>query len=298
MTTETPSVETIRDYLLGQLPESESERLDELSITDDECAERVRAVEHDLIDAFARGELEGAVLEQFRSRYLTSQRRRDAIRFAEALQSLDKHAGRGSSSEAGRTPTTPVRETRRWRERLALAAAVMLATASVWLLVDNRMLRERVTNAELQRERQLREAAPPPAVDTAPPPTGREPSPLTVATLVLAPQLRSARQLPTVSLAVGAGDLAVQLDLEPVDYPTYEAALVASNSDRIVWRSDRLIARTVGDRKRIDLGLPPSVLSPQEYLIRVSGVPFDSAQGKPARGASEIVGEYRFIVVR
>ena len=93
-----------------------------------------------------------------------------------------------------------------------------------------------------------------------------------------------------VTLGAGTGDLAVQLDLEPVDYPAYDASLVASNGDRIVWRSDRLLARTIGDRKRIDLRLPATVLSPQQYLIRVSGV--------PARGASEIVGEYRFIVVR
>jgi hypothetical protein len=165
----------------------------------------------------------------------------------------------------------------------------MLAIASVRVVLDNRRLRERVTSVELQRDRQLREAEARRAADTAPP-TGREPSPLTVATLVLAPQLRSARQLPMVALAGGTGDLAMQLDLEPVDYPAYEASLVASTGDRIVWRSDRLIARTVGDRKRIDLALPTSVLSPQEYLIRVSGV--------PVRGASEVVGEYRFIVVR
>jgi len=290
MTTETPSVQTIRAYLLGQLPEPEAERLDELSITDDECAERIRAVEHDLVDAYARGELAGVVLEQFRARYLTTPRQRDATRFAEALQSLADNSGRGSSSEARRGPATPVRETPRWRELLAIAAAVILATASLWLVLDNRMLRERVTSAELQRDRQLRESEAQRAAATAPPRTDREPSPLTVATLVLAPQLRSARQLPTVAVAAGAGDLAVQLDLEPVDYPAYDASLVASNGDRIVWRSDRLIARTVGDRKRIELGLPATVLSPQEYLIRVSGV--------PARGASEIVGEYRFIVVR
>jgi anti-sigma factor RsiW len=290
MTTETYSVQTIRDYLLGQLPESEIERLDELTITDDECAERVRAVEHDLVDAFARGELAGVVLEQFRSRYLTTAERRDAARFAEALQSLNENSEWGGSSEAGRGPTTPGRETRRWRELLAIAAAVVLATSSVWVGLDNRRLRERVTSAELQRDRQLRESEARRSADTTPPLTGREPSSLTVATLVLAPQLRSARQLPTVALAVGTGDLAVQLDLEPVDYPAYDASLVASNGDRILWRSDRLIARTVGDRKRIDLGLPATVISPQEYLIRVSGV--------PARGASEIVGEYRFIVVR
>jgi hypothetical protein len=290
MTTETYSDQTIRDYLLGQLPESESERLDELSITDDKWAERIRAVEHDLVDAFARRELHGAVLEQFRSRYLTTPRGREATRFAEALQPLDENSGWGSSSEAGRGRTTLVRETRRWRELLAIAAAVILAIASVWVVLDNRMLRERVTSAELQRDRQRSEAEARRAPDTAPPPTGREPSPLTIATLVLAPQLRGARQLPMVTLGASTGDLAVQLDLEPVDYPAYDASLVASNGDRIVWRSDRLLARTVGDRKRIDLRLPATVLSPQEYLIRVSGV--------PVRGASEIVGEYRFIVVR
>jgi hypothetical protein len=274
---------------LGQLPESETERLDELSITDDECAERIRAVEHDLVDAFARGELEGVVLEQFRSRYLTTPQRREATRFAEALQSLDENSGL-RSSEAGRGSSTIAREKRRWRESLALAAAIMLAIATMSLVLDNRTLRERVMSAELERNRELREAEARRAADTAPPPTGREPSPLTVATLVLAPQLRSARQLPTVALAGGTGNLAVQLDLEPVDFPAYEAALLASSGDRVLWRSDRLIARTVGDQKRIDLSLPATILSPREYLIRVSGV--------PARGASEIVGEYRFIVAR
>jgi hypothetical protein len=289
MTTETPSVQTIRDYLLGQLPESESERLDELSITDEACAARIRAVEHDLMDASARGELDGAVLEQFRSRYLTTPRRREATRFAEALQSLDENAAL-ASSEARPGASTIGGEKRRWRESLALAAAILLAITAVSLVVDNRTLRERAMSAELERDRQLREAEARRAADTAPSPTVREPSPLTVATLVLAPQLRSARQLPTVTLAGGTGDLAVQLELEPVDFPTYEAALVASNGDRIVWRSDRLTARTIGDRKRIDLTLPATGLSPQDYLIRVSGV--------PARGASEIVGEYRFSVVQ
>ncbi len=286
--TETHSVQTIRDYLLGQLPESETERLDELSITDDEGAERIRAVEHDLVDEYARGELQGVVLEQFRSRYLTTPRRRHATRFAEALQSLDQSSEDGTL-EASRGPTTLVQVTGRWRQLLPLAAAVMLATASVWLVLDNRMLRERATSVESQRDRTLRDAEAPRAADT-PPSTSREPSPQTVATLVLAPQLRSARQLPTVALTRGTGDLAVQLDLEPVDFPAYEAALLASSGDRVLWRSDRLIARTVGDRKTIDLGLPATMLSPQEYLIRVSGV--------PARGALEIVGEYRFIVAR
>lgn len=296
MTTEHYSVDVLRAYLLGQLPATESERLDELSITDEECAERIRSAEHDLVDAFVRGELQGAALEQFRSTYLMTPRGRDAVQFAEALQSLDEKSVRGASREAGLRPSTLVLEQSRWPERLALAAAVViLATASVWLVLDNRLLRSRVTSIEssrdeLLRERQLRDAQARPPADTSPRAIGQGSTPLTVATLVLAPQLRSARQLPTVTLGDGASELPVRLDLEPVDFPAYEASLVAPGNDRPLWRADRLTAHTVGGRQIIDLRLPATVLTPQEYLIRVSGV--------PARGPSEIVGEYRFTVAR
>jgi hypothetical protein len=302
--TEKYSGEALRDYLLGQLPEPEAERLDELSITDDTCAERIRAVEHDLVDAFARGELRGAALEQFSARYLTTPRGREAIRFAKALRSFGERSGRDTSSETDRGPATLVGEKRRSRGWLAVAAALAaVATASAWLVLDNRALRARVTSAELsrdelQRDRQLRDAEARQRADIASPSDGRGPSPLAVATLVLAPQLRSARQLPTVALTDGTAELPVQLVLEPVDYPAYDASLVvssgassgASSGGQALWRADRLIPRDVGGRKTIDLRLPATVLQPQDYLIRVSGV--------PARGASEIVGEYRFTVVR
>jgi hypothetical protein len=296
MTTEKDSVQTIRDYLLGQLPEQDAERLDELSIVDDEYAERIRAVEHDLVDAFVCGELNGVALDQFRSKYLAMPRGREAIRFAEALHSLGEPSGRDATAAAGRRPATRGGETHRWRQQLALAAAVVaLAGATVWLVLDNRTLRARVTSAEsardeLQRDRQLREAEARPPTDTAPPSGGREPSPLPVATLVLTPPLRSARQLPTVAVTEATGELPVQLDLEPVDYPSYDASLIAVRGQQQLWRADRLIARTIGSRKTIDLRLPASVLSPQDYLIRVSGI--------TSGGASEIVGEYRFTVVR
>ena len=38
-------------YLLGEVPEADAERLDELCVVDDEFAGRVTAVESDLVDA-------------------------------------------------------------------------------------------------------------------------------------------------------------------------------------------------------------------------------------------------------
>ena len=72
-------------------------------------------MEHDLVDAFARGELHGVVLEQFRSRYLTNPQRLEATRFAEALQSLDETSRMGTFVGGGSRAGRCVREKWRWR---------------------------------------------------------------------------------------------------------------------------------------------------------------------------------------
>ena len=72
-------------YLLGSLDDIEAERLDELSISDDGVASRLKAVENDLVDGFVRHELSAETMDRFRSHYLVSQARRDKVRFAETL---------------------------------------------------------------------------------------------------------------------------------------------------------------------------------------------------------------------
>ena len=73
-------------YLLGSLPEAETERLDELSIADAALAAKLEAAENDLIDAYVHGELTGETLEKFRTYYLASPTRRERVKFASALQ--------------------------------------------------------------------------------------------------------------------------------------------------------------------------------------------------------------------
>jgi len=57
--------QVITDYLLGALPEAETERLDELSLTDDDFIRRLKVAENDLVDAYVKGELSGGALAQF-----------------------------------------------------------------------------------------------------------------------------------------------------------------------------------------------------------------------------------------
>lgn len=90
-------------YLLGSLAEAETERLDELSIADDEWATRLSAVENDLVDAFVRGELSGETLEQFQSHYLSVPANQEKVRFAETLLAYQKRATGLARGAAGVT---------------------------------------------------------------------------------------------------------------------------------------------------------------------------------------------------
>src|SRR5215475_5472850 len=75
-------------YLLGVLSREETERLDELSIVDDEFAARLNAAEDDLVDAYVRNELSGTDAEKFQSSYLSSPRRLQKVEFAEGLNTF------------------------------------------------------------------------------------------------------------------------------------------------------------------------------------------------------------------
>ena len=69
-------LERLEDYLLGLLSEAETEQLDELSITDEAFAWRLRAAEDDLVDAYVRGNLPAQTRARFEEFYLASPRHR------------------------------------------------------------------------------------------------------------------------------------------------------------------------------------------------------------------------------
>jgi hypothetical protein len=87
-----PNDPLLTQYLLGALAGEETERLDELSIADDDFAARLNSAEKDLVDAYVRGELPAAEAAQFKSAYLSSPKRRDKVRFAETLFSFQQRS--------------------------------------------------------------------------------------------------------------------------------------------------------------------------------------------------------------
>lgn len=157
----------ITDYLLGAAPEAETERLDELRVTDGDFAWQIQAVENDLVDVYVRGKLSGDALESFNSHYLASPRRREKVRFAEMFLALTEQLPKGGTAEARETvaasttagktdSSTPFwwgfftfpRLTLQWS---FAAAALLLLLAGGYLTLVNLRLRSQMAQTQAER---------------------------------------------------------------------------------------------------------------------------------------------------
>ena len=133
------------DYLLNRLPPGDLERLEEASVVDDDVAARLRIVEHDLVDVYARGSLTGDTLAQFELHYLASPRRREQARFARKLvRAIDRPA---QPVPAAPAPSRP------WFGWTLAAAAALLLAASGGLLMQTLRLGRGLEVAQSERAR-------------------------------------------------------------------------------------------------------------------------------------------------
>jgi hypothetical protein len=328
------SRQTITQYLLGSLPEAETETFDELSITDDKFAEALSAVEKDLIDAYVQGELTGTELERFESHYLVSPLRRDKVRFAQAFQDFAKsNAGTRAAEIIAAAPAKSVPERKRagWLaalsafngRRLALSwglaiAVLVLVAAGGWLAFENFRLRQQVSQDQarrdvlMQREQDLQKELE--QQRSANSKTEQELARVTdererlekelgqsqadtksssgegsIVSLILAPPLRSASQVATISIKPGTKHVAAQLQLEAADYSAYRVELIDPAGNQMLWRSGSLKPRVKGERKSLAATFPAELLKPRNYILSVTGI---SGNG------SDTVGHYPFRVVK
>src|SRR5262249_38840822 len=259
----------IVQYLLGALSESETERLDELSITDERFAESLRMAEHELIDAYVQGELGSDDLQRFNASYLAQAPQRDRVAFAQALQ---EWTAKDTASESVRVSEPaphgawfswlfdPQRVALRWA---ALAAAVILLFTAGMFIVQNLRSRSRLRAEQARREQilqgepqsprpansntenglarlpdeQKQRGAEPPNAKATPSPAAR------VVAFSLAAPTRGAGQIRTVSLPPDAGLVKIGLELE-ADFPVYRVQLLDSAGRQTLWRSPNLKPQT------------------------------------------------------
>ena len=171
----------ITAYLLGALPEEDTERFDELSFIDDEFADALKTAENDLVDAYINGELRGAELANFESFYLSSPLRREKVEFAGAFQTFAEKKIAETNNEisiaknpestqtiAGFFSSFNIFKTLKPAWKLSFAALGLIIIAfGGWLLIGllNQQTREMQAKKDVTspREQELQTEAKPPS---------------------------------------------------------------------------------------------------------------------------------------
>jgi len=308
-------------YLLGELPESEVERLDEQSFTDDDFFRRLQTVESDLIDAYARGEMSPGEREHFERGFLTTLKRRERAEFAEALAVFDFEL------PAAAPPAVQPERTSLWQSllnffriphpalqfSLAAASALLLLGAAL-LIVETARLRSRLDQIQQEqtaltrREQELQARIAGQRADRNQLAEelrrveqqrdqlereleGLKPSEPNFALFVLPLSLRGSGDGPKeFTLPPGAQRVKLRVEFQSDPYPSYRAELRTLSGDQQVWSSGKLRARREGGIKIIDLNLRASLFQPQDYLLNLKGVTAD--------GEIEDLSSDRFRVVK
>lgn len=310
-------------YLLGLLTEEEAERVDELSIVDDDIAWRLRAAENDLVDAYVRGTLNDTERARFERVYLVTPKRRDKVRFAKSLlSSIEPETSRPPSVAPVVAAPAKVLS---WPQRLfaqpatgwALAAAATLfLVLSGALLMQTSRLRTDLGTLETERaasDRKVQDLQQ--QVDSqraAATESGRELERLRTqlseasqrgnaesrgasllagaVALLLTPQTRSSGVMPSVAVRPGADGVSFALLLESNDFPRYQVALKDPATSAILWRSEKVAAGTLNHAPAVSVIVPARLLKAQHYALELSGV--------RAAGAADVVASYVVRVVQ
>jgi hypothetical protein len=292
-------------YLVGALPAAETERLDELSVANDDFAWRLREIENDLVDSYVRSELTGETLRQFTSFYMTSQRRRQKVEFAEGLRQMQARTATAIEttvkSSRKRAPFWDMFPSQRVALQFAVSAALAMVVLAGYLLVVNARLRRETTNAGAQygstdqRARDLEKQLKDERAANAAAQKNREPRPgpdigqLKTMSLLLPPPTRGLSAIKTVTIHPDIGLLVLFLTLESADYSRYRVTLKDPVTNGIVWSSSELEPVSAGEKKAVSAGFSADLLKQQNYIAEVAGLPRGSGP--------RIVGDYPFHVV-
>jgi hypothetical protein len=313
------------DYLLGSLSETDTERLDQMSLIDGEFADRLLVVEDDLVDSYARGELSGNLLPKFTSHYLASARNREKVKVASSLLLFADQAANVLASDSDAiTRASPAPDQTVLRQaarpgfftmpRLALqwgfaVAALLFLFAGAYLAYQNLRLRNQLAQTQTERaaleqreqalkreldaqhsvnanaEQELAEVQERLAQLEPKQPIDQPREPRVVA-LNLLPQTRGVGQVPTITVPAGVDSVAIRLETEATGFPQYQLALKDSGSGRIVWRSARLRVKGAVLRASVKAEL----LKSQNYILELHTI--------SAAGDAENVGNYPFRVLK
>jgi hypothetical protein len=304
------------NYLLGELSEEESARIERRYLADPDFFEELLAVEDDLLDQYARGELLGRQREEFERLRLATPRQRDRLRDAQLLMKRLNAAPVAASLEIEqqrRSLPFFLFDLRKLVLPLAFAALVLLVATS-WLALRMMRLQEQVErmraeqNASEQRQqaprgqlaseekakadlsRQLQEGKVT-AGPTGPKYEGSTEKRIEarVATFTLTPNLMRGDDVSSFVLPRGVEIVQLEVQVAGASYKHYDAKVQTADGD-LVYQEGGLAAQRAQSGKIIRIKMPTRLLHGRDYIIKISGL--------SAQGTLEDAGAYSFRILQ
>ena len=273
--------EELRRYVLGLLPDDQTERLDEASVADDEVATRLRSIETDLLDAYARRQLVGSTLERFETYYLSSPLRRErATAAARFIRGLDRAVGREE-------PAT-------WIQRIPRAVTVARYSAVAGLLIFvSAIVIYQATGPRIEPRLATQGPSAPQKIQadagsrTTEPPAAPADQPRVargrIVAITLSPPTRSIAPVPSLIVPPDADRVRFNLVLESNDFSDYRVVLSDPTVNRPAWRSE-WVKPLAPEAASVSVLVPATLLKFQHYALDLTGR-LDS-------GRVEVIGSY------
>jgi hypothetical protein len=301
-------------YLLGDLPEEESVRIEDRYFADDDFFEELAIVEEELISDYEHGKLTGHERERFKDKYLSSPTRRNRVEFSRNLMnalSIERGSTKPDRSES-RSWLRTLLTSRNRSLQFALSAAALLFLAVTSLLVIeyfrarneiNRLQSERATLE--QREKEMAEQAEQQRAHNGEllarlereqndrqkleqELAGLQPQAIKEFDL-FSNALRGDSATKSFTIPNRTKTVRLKLYLEPDSYKSYRATIQNAKGEK-AWSKSGLQARKTSSGKELVVGLPAELFSSGDYTLTLGGA--------TAKGDYEDVSDYDFKVVK
>ncbi|HEY6967816.1 MAG TPA: hypothetical protein VJA94_01320 [Candidatus Angelobacter sp.] len=291
-----------RRYLLGQSNAGERSTVERRLMTDREYLDALTRAEEEMIDEYARGNLDAHEKELFESLFLNVPERREKIAFARAFNRfIARHAVASSAKEPAPLPQ-PVWQ--RIATVVALACAILLALVSGFIYRRFAQARTELAAAEVQRSAsETREKAAAEQLkelekrnqeleneiaalrQTSPSATSE------LFTLALTSGwTRSSESVPAANLSPAIKNLRLELAVpDESHYGRYRAQLQTVEG-KILWNREPLQSQHASGREVVTITMAASGLPQSDYLVTLNGL--------TTGGPSEKVASYYFRVVK
>src|SRR3954462_628797 len=261
---------TLVRYLLGDLPPEDTEKLDERSVVDAEFADRLRGLEHDLADAYVRGELPPADRRRWERIFGVSEAGRTQLRLAEALAAREDRRnkivvpGRFGTARSRRSARLPIVGLL----AASLAIAVGLGYSIHWQSPAPASIMPSAANGTANTSTPAAPSAATPSSGTSSPVRSLAPS---VVAITLPIPTRGVAAAPTLTVPAGTGEARVALRLAPDDFVRYAVDVRELATGRVIWQTTDLSPVAQSGERVLLCTVPANVLRAGRLAFELHG---------------------------